>query len=254
MQQSASPPVLGQTRRQHEYRNSHYLTPKENCDMNATLISPQTENHPGSTPVEQQVTQMIDDLIASLPDPKQLTGTEQRGIIARYSAVLEGNFIYWMTATLLALHSDDAKPIILDNLHEEVRDAHPAMLRRFALAAHAFPTDGDALAINDELTKMRLFLGRLSAVQSLAAMAFFEGFIQKFMPFLAELAAAQGSTEMEYTDVHGVCDIAHTDGLFRALAVEMQVNPLPPNSDPLEGVYLLRNLMERIIFYPTAAV
>ena len=66
------------------------------------------------------------------------------------------------------------------------------------------------------MTNVRLFLGRLSGVQSVFTMAFFEGFIQKFMGYLAELAAAQGSAEMEYTDVHGVCDIAHTEGLFRA--------------------------------------
>jgi hypothetical protein len=221
--------------------------------MSATLISPQHERHQASNPIQQQVTQMIDDLMASLPNAKQLSSTERRGIIARYSAVLEGNFIYWMTATLISLHSDDAKPIILENLHEEVRDAHPAMLRRFAVAAHAFPTDQDALAVDEDLTKVRLFLGRLSAVQSLATMAFFEGFIQKFMGYLADLAAAQGSSDMEYTDVHGVCDIAHTDGLFRALVVEMKVNPLPPTADPLEGVTLLRNLMDRIIFYRPAA-
>jgi hypothetical protein len=217
--------------------------------MTATLTSPQLRNDQVLTPIQQQVTEMIDVLMASLPNPKHLTGAERRGIIARYSAVLEGNFIYWMTAALISLRSDDAKPIILENLHEEVRDAHPAMLRRFALAANAFPTDEDALAVNDELTNVRLFLGKLSAVQSLATMAFFEGFIQRFMAYLADLAAAQGSSEMEYTDVHGVCDIAHTDGLFRALVTEMKVNPLSPDADPLEGVYLLRNLIERIVFY-----
>ena len=53
---------------------------------------------------------------------------------------------------------------------------------------------------------------------------------------------------MEYTDVHGVCDIAHTDGLFQALSVEMSVNPLEPEKDLFEGVYLLRNLMENVVF------
>lgn len=199
--------------------------------------------------IELTITTMIDDLIASLPDPKHLTPREQRGVIARYSAVLEGNFIYWMTATLLAVKAEKARPILLENLHEEVRDAHPAMLRRFALAAHSFPTDSDAMAVNEELTNMRLFLGKLSAVQSLLTMAFFEGYIQKFMPYLAELAAAQGSTEMEYTDVHGVCDIAHTEGLFQALAIEMSANPLAPGEDLFEGANLLRTLMHRIVFY-----
>lgn len=217
--------------------------------MSATFAVPkQSENYETETSVKQTINVMIDELMASLPDPKTLTSAERRGIIARYSSVLEGNFIYWMTATAIAAKADGVQPILLDNLYEEVHDAHPDMLRRFALAAHAYPTDTDALAVHDDVTKMRLFLGRLSGVQSLAAMAFFEGFIQKFMAYLAELAAAQGSTEMEYTDVHGVCDIEHTDGLFRALALESAVNPLDPKEDILEGVNILRNTMHTSIF------
>jgi hypothetical protein len=218
--------------------------------MTTTLAVPQlSQSQLSDDAIQQTITTMIDDLIGSLPDPKNLNSEARRGIIARYSAVLESNFIYWMTATLIAVREEEARPILLDNLHEEVRDAHPAMLRRFAIAAHAFPTDADSLAINDELNKMRVFLGKLSAVQSLIAMAFFEGYIQKFMPYLAELATEQGSTDMEYTDVHGVCDIAHTDGLFRALFIEMAANPLDPEEDLYEGVNLLHTLMQRIVFY-----
>jgi Iron-containing redox enzyme len=216
--------------------------------MNTLLMPRQSQNPSLDSSIQQTINGMIDDLMTSLPDPKQLTGEERRGIIARYTAVLEGNFIYWMTATLLAVESEDARPILLDNLHEEVRDAHPAMLRRFAIAAHAFPTDTDALAVHDDLTNVRLFLGRLSGVQSVLTMAFFEGFIQRFMAYLANLAIAQGSVDMEYTDVHGVCDIAHTEGLFNALSVEMAINPLEPEKDLFEGVYLLRTLMETIVF------
>ena len=214
--------------------------------MNTSILTQQDREVENS--IQPKIANMIDDLFASLPDPKKLTSNERRGIIARYTAVLEGNFIYWMTATLLAVKSEDARPIILDNLHEEVRDAHPAMMRRFAIAAHAFPTDSDALAVHEDMTNVRLFLGRLSGVQSLLTMAFFEGFIQRFMAYLAALAAAQGSTDMEYTDVHGVCDVEHTDGLFRAFSVEMVVNPLKPGEDLFEGVNLLRTLIETIVF------
>jgi Iron-containing redox enzyme len=218
--------------------------------MNVALVSPDQSQKLASDESSQEIiTGMIDDLIRSLPDPKQLTPEERRGIIARYSGVLEGNFIYWMTATLIATRAEDARPILLENLHEEVRDAHPAMLRRFAIAAHSFPKDSDVLAVNDEVNNMRRFLGRLSAVQSLLAMAFFEGYIQKFMPYLAELASDQGSTDMEYTDVHGVCDIGHTAGLFQAAAIEMAVNPLSPEEDPFEGANLLHTLMHKIVFY-----
>lgn len=200
------------------------------------------------------VNQAIEDLIVSLPAAASLTSEQRRGIIARYTAVLEGNFIYWMTATLIAVQSDAARPILLENLHEEIRDVHPDMMRRFAIAAHAFPTDADALAVHENLTKMRFFLGRLSAVQSLASMAFFEGFIQRFMGYLGELASYEGSKEMEYTDVHGVCDIAHTEGLFQALKVEMSVNPPPADMDIYEGVHLLRTLIENIVFNQPQAV
>ena len=209
----------------------------------------QPESDVSDSSIQLTITQMIDEMIEQLPDPKHLTSAQRRGIIARYSSVLEGNFIYWMTATLIATKAEAARPILLDNLLEETRDSHPHMMRKFALAAHSFPTDKDALAVHEDLTNMRLFLGRLSGTQSLLTMAFFEGFIQKFMPFLADLAAAEGSTEMEYTDVHGVCDIEHTAGLFRALAIETTVDPIAPGTDIYEGVNLLRTLINRIVYY-----
>jgi len=202
------------------------------------------------TSFQEHVDSAIDDLLGSFPDPEQLAAGERRGIIARYTAVLEGNFIYWMTGAYLSVRSEEARSIILENLHEEVRDAHPAMLRRFTIAAQSVPTDSDALAVYRDLTRVRLFIGRLAGVKIVLTMAFFEGFIQRFMPYLAELAQLQGSAELEYTDVHGVCDVAHTQGLFRALAAEMALNP--PESDLFEGVDLLRNLIITIVHPVTA--
>jgi hypothetical protein len=198
--------------------------------------------------IKDKTTAIIDELIDSLPDPKQLASEERRGIIARYTSVLEGNFIYWMTATLIAAKAEQSQPTLLENLYEEVRDSHPHMLRKFAITAKAYPTDKDTLAVHDDLTNVRLFMGKLSPVKSVLTMGFFEGFIQKFMFYLACLAADQGSTEREYTDVHGVCDIEHTEGLFKVLAAEMALTPPEPDSDLFEGVTLLRTLIERIIW------
>ena len=197
--------------------------------------------------LRQNVEQAIEEIIAPLPDPAGLSAEQGRGIIARYAAVLEGNFIYWMTAAHLAVRSEQARSITEDNLLEEVRDCHPGMMRRFAMAAKAVPTCLDAMAVYPELSEVRLFIGRLSAVPMLAAMAFFEGFIQRFMVFLADLAERQGSAELEYTAVHGVCDIGHTEGLFRALDAEMTINPPEPGVDVLEGVTLIGNLIGVIL-------
>src|SRR5579863_9524884 len=149
--------------------------------MNTLAVAPELTAESVLSATKIRVDQTIDDVMNSLPRIDQLSSEQRRGIIARYTAVLEGNFIYWMTAAYLAVKSETARPIIIDNLTEEVRDSHPAMLRRFAVTAHAFPSEADAMAIDPELTKVRLFFGRQSGVQILVTMAFFEGFIQKFM-------------------------------------------------------------------------
>ena len=202
-----------------------------------------------TTPIQEHVDRAIDDLIVSLPDPEQLVPDERRALIARYAAVLEGNFIYWMTAAHLAVSTDEARAIIEDNLREEVRDNHPGMLRRFALAAHAAPTDADALAVYRNLENVRLFVADLSAVEIVLMMAFFEGFITRFMPYLADLADRQGSAERQYTDVHGVVDVVHTEGLFRALEAEMLRKPdvVEPTPSLFTGVKVLRTLIENVI-------
>jgi hypothetical protein len=53
--------------------------------------------------------------------------------------------------------------------------------------------------------------------------------------------------------VHGVCDIEHTEGLFRALSIEMAINPLDPDQDLYEGVNLLRTLMQTVVDGPAYA-
>jgi hypothetical protein len=191
---------------------------------------------------------VIDDVMASLPKPEQLSAHERRGIIARYTAVLEGNFIYWMTATYLSASSAEAHEIIKDNLLQEVRDNHPGMLRRFAVAARANPTDVDRMAIHQELQAVRAFVARLATLQLMLMMAFFEGFIQRFMPYLADLAARQGSRETEYTDVHSVVDVAHTQELLTAFGSELDLEKDPVSSATLyEGVEVLRSLIRTII-------
>src|ERR1700678_883948 len=98
--------------------------------MTTSVIFHQTQSDLVEASVKPKIESMIEDLMASLPDPKQLTSEERRGMIARYTAVLEGNFIYWMTATLISVRAEEARPHLLENLHEEVRDSHPVMLRR----------------------------------------------------------------------------------------------------------------------------
>lgn len=215
--------------------------------MTTATVGVITPTGPATAAIQARLDREIDDLLATLPDPAQLSAEARRGIIARYAAVLEGNFIYWMTGAYIAAASDEARAKIIDNLREEVRDCHPGMMRRFAAAAHAAPTDQDAEAVSRNLMNVRRFIGRLDAVPTVVTMAFFEGFIQRFMPYLADLAVRQGSSDLEYTDVHGVCDITHTEELYRALEAELALAPPPSSEAMFEGVGLLRDLITNIV-------
>ena len=214
-----------------------------------TLETPERSR---TAPIRGYIDRTIRNLIATLPNPEELSPDDRRGIIARYTAVLEGNFIYWMTAAYLAVASEEARSIIQDNLREEVRDNHPGMLRKFAMAACAVPTDSDALAVHRNLHNVRRFVARLSGEQIVLMMTFFEAFITRFMPYFADLATRQGSAEQEYTEVHGVVDLVHTQELFRALEAEMRLMHAPPSpaTTLLEGIELLRTLIENIV-HPT---
>jgi hypothetical protein len=217
--------------------------------MTLVAADVETATESRTATIQARIDAAIENVLASLPHPDQLSGQDRRGIIARYTAVLEGNFIYWMTGAYLSVSSDEARAKIIDNLREEVRDCHPGMMRRFAIAAQAVPTADDADAVYRNLMNVRLFIGKLEPVPVIVTMAFFEGFIQRFMSYLADLARRQGSAEMEYTDVHGVCDITHTQELFRALDAEMALAPAAAADEPFEGMELLRVLIQNIVVH-----
>src|SRR3989449_5122199 len=95
--------------------------------MSSAIAGLQTPDSIPAVSIQGHIEYAIHDLINSLPDPDHLSAEQRRGIIARYAAVLEGNFIYWMTAAYLSVRSDEARAKIIDNLREEVRDCHPGM-------------------------------------------------------------------------------------------------------------------------------
>src|SRR3989442_14664738 len=95
-----------------------------------------------------------------------------------------------MTAAYLSIASPEAHSVIQANLRREVRDNDPGMLRKFAIAARAVPTDSDALAVYRSLESVRQFVGQLSGIKIVLMMAFFEGFITRFMPYFAEIGRA----------------------------------------------------------------
>ena len=200
-----------------------------------------------SDPIREQVTLTIQQLLRSLPPATKISKTRARTIIARYTAILEGNFIPWMAAAYVATSSKTVKEIAFNNLRDEISQNHPGMLRKFAISANSAPTDKDYLAVHSGIEKVRWFVGELQGVEILIMLAFFENFIALFMPYLDDLAKKRGSKEFEYTDVHGVLDISHSDELFRAAQAEMQMRKgYKVTYASFKGVKLLSHLLASV--------
>ena len=80
-----------------------------------------TPNEAKTATIQARIEREIENLLASLPDPAQLSADERRGLIARYTAVLEGNFIYWMTGAYLSVGSDEARAKYNDAVRRDFR-------------------------------------------------------------------------------------------------------------------------------------
>ena len=47
---------------------------------------------------------------------------------------------------------------VRESVERDVRDNHPGLLRKFALAVHAIPTDADACAVHEDVDLLRALL------------------------------------------------------------------------------------------------
>ena len=117
-------------------------------------------------------------------------------------------------------------------------DSNTVMLRKFAVSADAVPTDTDALVVDSDLTKVRLFLGKLQG----GPIPFDDGFFRELYSAVHVLPGSPcggpgGPVRWSTPMSTGVCDIAHSEGLFRAVTLEMSVNPVPPDTDLFEALF-----------------
>jgi hypothetical protein len=74
--------------------------------MSQTTLETITSPRVSAEAIRELVNVKIEELLGAFPDPASLSAKQRRDIIARYTAVLEGNFIYWMTAALITVGTE----------------------------------------------------------------------------------------------------------------------------------------------------
>ena len=155
---------------------------------------------------------------------KEVTVTEAKDIIGKYTAAIEGNFVPWMAAAALYARSLQGEYTAKENLAVEIKDNHQGILRTFARCAKAEPSLKHYQAVEKAVASMRNFIGKGNGLEALTVMATLENTSTVFIPYLAELARKRGSINLCYTDIHGEADAEHAQLFIWAVEHEMKLD------------------------------
>lgn len=161
-----------------------------------------------------------EDIKKSLPSASLLSPEQCRSIIQRYTAAIEGNFVGWMGAAAISARSIEGRFAASENLYVEMKDDHAGMLRDFALSAQAVPSIEHFADVAEQVSSIRKLVAQMSGLKTLTLMAVLENTSGAFIPWLAELAEKCGSSNLKYTDVHGVADMEHAEQFLWAVQCE----------------------------------
>jgi hypothetical protein len=146
-----------------------------------------------------------------------------RDVLARYTAATAVNFTDWVGKTIPWVRHELSRQVLIDNLRCETVDDHVGMLLNFTTLSGAMPERSDYSHVEEELKKVRSIFNPIqqAGLSGLALCAMLESTSEIFIPDLAERAKRLGCKDFTYTDVHGVADVAHSDGAIKALQCEV---------------------------------
>ncbi|PIR44465.1 MAG: hypothetical protein COV10_04395 [Candidatus Vogelbacteria bacterium CG10_big_fil_rev_8_21_14_0_10_51_16] len=200
--------------------------------------------------IEALLAQAEEALKTLLPLPNTLTTSQAQAIIRRYTACILGNFIPWMASASLSARSLKARQVAEANLYDEVRDDHPAMLRRFAVSAQVFP-DGREFAETETIIEpMAVMVREMHGLKTVTLMATLERTSALFIPLLASLSKQCGGRKLTYTEVHGEADVAHALEFTRGLIAEAEEYDQP--TEAIKAVFeMATRFLEQIFTPPT---
>lgn len=172
------------------------------------------------TEIEILLRRAADRLGALLLPVESVTTDRARKIIGRYAGAISPNFVPWLAAAAVSARSLEARFACEENIRVEMIQNHAGMLERFAVASGATATgeSGEAVAA------MRSEIEKMDGLYNVTIAAELEHASNIFIPWLASLARRCGSSDLEYTNVHGAADQKHAEQFLWALEHESMLH------------------------------
>ncbi|MEK7151495.1 MAG: iron-containing redox enzyme family protein [Patescibacteria group bacterium] len=182
-----------------------------------------------------------------------------KGIVRRYTAAVAINFTDWMGKTLPWVRHELARYALADNLRCETVENHADMLLDFACYCDATPDDDSYRFTNRQVQEIRRLLSNplMAGVVGLTVMTLLEAISQEFIPILEKIAIRLGASnsQLQYTQVHGMADVAHADNFTKALKAELTMGyGIEANHDIREAKLAVERLLNSIFISSPHAV
>ncbi len=196
--------------------------------------------------LKDKMKKATNEVASFLLNTKKLNKEQEKKIIQRYTAAIEGNFLSWMGAGSISSRSVISKFAVDENLWVEIKDNHPGMLRKFSKDCGAEPNSEDFRYVEKEVNIVRNQVAELSGVKVITLMATLENTSNVFIPFLAELGSKLGCMDFTYTDVHGEADVEHANQFLEALTDEQKLGYEDAGKDIDNTIKITVNMLKRI--------
>jgi hypothetical protein len=176
---------------------------------------------------------------------ENVTPEEAEIILGTYRVAIEPNFIPWIMRAYQTAQSATAKHVLLTNIHDEITQDHPKMLREFTESAGVRISQVHYERAAQPVNDMWKLYAQENGLRAMAVAATLENTSILFIPYLRDLAHKRGGQDFTYTDFHGEADIAHAQDLYQGLVEEMNFNYNPKNL--VTAVAATASFLERIL-------
>lgn len=173
-----------------------------------------------------------------------------RQVAKLYVATFSVNFTDWMGKAAIFVRHELARYSLADNLRCETLENHIGLLDEFANRGNAVPDTAALYQVHPAVNQVRQDLRKVenNGLYGLALMTFLENTSLDFIPVL-EVVAQTINTDLAYTSVHGVADVAHSEQFVKALEAEMGAGYTEEQvGDAISGAYDSTGLLIKGIF------
>jgi hypothetical protein len=171
------------------------------------------------TEATQLLRERVKSAAVALTDMMRLVDLNDHGVLRRFGAAVEGNFLEWLRGTEAACVSETAKTIVARNIRTEVEEDHPGLLHDLLERRRSLPGEQDFRDVAEAVGAIRRQCVDRDAVSLLSTVSVLESTAYIFLPTVDRICNTDPGTSA-FVERHLAVDVTHSEEIKIALLEE----------------------------------